>query len=214
MVPRARKSSPARAVSARDILCVSSWCGFIPARSLRVVRVQFLRMESGPVVVNPDSASLYSAHFGVLRWIATRKFGVPDVDADALIHEVFVSYLLVRRPLVDVERWLVGGVCNQARSYWRARLRDEVPSDRFADPRTGEFDESVLREFTVARILGLLDDRCRHLLRRHYFAEETARELAVSFGTSVGYAQRLIHKCLLRARSRYEKLAGEVRCGM
>jgi DNA-directed RNA polymerase specialized sigma24 family protein len=143
--------------------------------------------------------------------VATVKYRIPLSDAEPLVHEVFVSYLLVRRPLVDVERWLVGGICNQCRNYWRSQARREFVAST-SEVCSVEFETALLREYTVARVLGLLDERCRSLLRRHYFEEETAREIAESLRTSVGYTQRLIHKCLVRARSRYEKFSQGIRC--
>jgi RNA polymerase sigma factor (sigma-70 family) len=169
-------------------------------------------MEASSVLVNPDAASLYSSYGGLLRWVATVKYRVPEWDAEPLVHEVFVSYLLVRRPLVDVERWLVGGICNQCRNYWRSQARRESLGLAAAELSSTDFEAQVLREYTVARVLGLLDERCRSLLQRHYFQEETARELAESLSLSPGYAQRLIHKCLVRARSRFEKFSRGIRC--
>lgn len=164
-------------------------------------------MTSGPdVVENPDPATLYESHYRVMRWIATAKYRIPESDADALIHEVFLSYLVVNRHLAEVERWLVGGICNQSRNYWRQRLRDEVPPTFTADPRTVEFETAVQREYTLATILRSLDPRCRTLLQRHYLEEHTARELATSLRTSVRYAERLLHKCLVRARALHQKL--------
>lgn len=169
-------------------------------------------MEASPILMNPDAASVYSSYAGLLRWVATVKYRVPEWDAEPLVHEVFVSYLLVRRPLVDVERWLVGGICNQCRNYWRSQSRRELVDLTSSSLCSVEFEAGLLREYTVARVLGLLDDRCRSLLQRHYFHDETAREIAESLATSVGYAQRLIHKCLVRARSRYEKFSRGIRC--
>ena len=158
------------------------------------------------VVANPDPAALYASFYRLLHWIATAKYRIPEADAGALIHEVFLSYVLVNRHLADVERWLVGGICNQSRNYWRQQLRDELSPAFASDPRTVEFESVVQREYTLAAILRGLDPRCRTLLYRHYFEEHTARELASSLRTSVRYAQRLLHKCLVRARARYTKL--------
>src|SRR5258708_6510857 len=77
-----------------------------------------------------EVGELYTNHRKLLLFIACRKFRVPELDAEGLIHEVFLSFLQVGTPIHDVRSWLVAAMCNASRHYWRAQGRTEsLPDD-------------------------------------------------------------------------------------
>src|SRR5437763_14293479 len=61
----------------------------------------------------------------LLREIAEKKFRVPTEDAEALVNDVFIAYLLRIDAIRDPEKWLIGAVCHASRGYWRREVRTE-----------------------------------------------------------------------------------------
>src|SRR5688500_15309199 len=73
-------------------------------------------------VSDSGNEGLYLEHAPVMRRIAIRKFGIPSADADALVHDVFVNYLMMTRAIrADLRTYLIGAICNACRNYWRSR---------------------------------------------------------------------------------------------
>src|SRR5260370_36541786 len=66
---------------------------------------------------------VYENNFHVLVAGAIRKFQVPAVDAEALAHEVFLSYLKRKDEIRELHKWLLGAICNASRYYWRQHGR-------------------------------------------------------------------------------------------
>jgi len=64
-------------------------------------------------------AAIYEQHFDLLLGIAVRQFGLPEQQAETLVHDVFLSLLLVMERVGDREQWLVGAVCNASREHLR-----------------------------------------------------------------------------------------------
>lgn len=153
----------------------------------------------------------YVEHRSILLWLACRKFRVPESDAEALLQEVFLSYLQSADGVTDARAWLVAAVCNASRHYWRVRGRVEPLPVGFGGQRDSDQNpDRVALEMTIQKVLGYLQPRCRETLHLHYFEGRTARDIGTLFDTTTRYAEKLIHKCLGRAREIYE-LIGKVR---
>src|SRR5437588_10130572 len=105
----------------------------------------------------------------LMRRIATRKFSVPSQDADALIHDVFITYLSNPAHVRELRPYLVAGICNASRQYWRretSKARVFVSSnvaECVGDPPT----DVVIDRLTLAKLLSSLNPRCRDVLRLH-----------------------------------------------
>src|ERR1044071_5559811 len=67
----------------------------------------------------------------LLREIAEKKFRVPPEDAEALVNDVFIAYLLRVQHVRNPEKWLVGAVCHASRRHLGRALRLET---RAPDP--------------------------------------------------------------------------------
>src|SRR6059058_4919129 len=81
----------------------------------------------------PDSAALqfeaiYTAYAPLLRKVAVRKFGIPRGDAEALVHDVFATYLANPANVRNLRPYLIGAICNAARQYLR---RDAAERELF-----------------------------------------------------------------------------------
>src|ERR1051326_8662981 len=77
--------------------------------------------------------SIYAAYVPLLRRIAIFKFRVPRCDADALVHDVFATYLANPANVRDLHPYLIGAICNASRQYLR---RDASERALFCDSDT------------------------------------------------------------------------------
>lgn len=149
-------------------------------------------------------AAIYEDFHRLLMWIATVKFKVPSDAAEACIHEVMLSLMQVGVRIEDVRSWLVAGVCNSCRQYWRQHAYRERHEQTDIDITTiidgRDFAEFVERQLLIADVLRSLTSRQRLALRLHYLEGCTAREIAVRLNTTARYAEKLIHRSLVQAR--------------
>ena len=65
-----------------------------------------------------DVAQLYGAMRPLLLRIATLRYNVPPEDAEELLHEVFLAFLLRREDVRDERAWLIGAMDHAARRFW------------------------------------------------------------------------------------------------
>lgn len=169
---------------------------------------------SQALLISEDAVAMedvYRRHYDLLFYLASRRFRVPENDAENLTHEVFLAYISTAAEIRDTRRWLVGAVCNASRYYWRVRGRTEQLSPSIAeasDPRAAELADNLATRLTVRETLARLHEKCRETLRLRYFEGCSAAEVAKEFETTNRYAEKLIHKCLKRAHEIYCTLAG------
>lgn len=158
-------------------------------------------IERPAAEVGDDSvvAREYRANASLLLRIAEGKFGVPHEEAEALVHDVFSTFLLHHASVRNARAWLVAAICNASRGYWRSKREfDDVGElDLPVDANT----DSLFRQLLVRQAVDALRHRCKETLRMHYWEGRTAAELAGSFGTTLKYAEKLIHKCLKHTRN-------------
>jgi len=164
--------------------------------------------ETEPVVTDPTEA-IYREHYQLLLNVACRKFRVPEGDAEALIQEIFVSYLSVGAGIRAVRPCLVAAGSTPSRHYWRLHGRTESLPENFgerSDPLSHGLAETVALRLTMHQTLGYLHEKCRETLRLHYFEGCSATEVARQLDTTSRYAEKLIHNCLKRAYEIYRNL--------
>ncbi|HVR40279.1 MAG TPA: sigma-70 family RNA polymerase sigma factor [Thermoanaerobaculia bacterium] len=154
--------------------------------------------------------SLYIEHRKLLLFVACRKFRIPDCDAEALIQEVFLSYLQTGTKIDNVRGWLVAAICNASRHYWRASGRTESLPDNYndhCDPSSQSLADKFATQMTMHKVLGYMQERCRETLRLHYFEGRSAVDVAKELETTTRYAEKLIHNCLRRAREIFNNIS-------
>ena len=155
----------------------------------------------------PDEiGNLYLEHRRLLFFIACRKFRVPEIDAENLIQEVFLSFIQVGTEVRDVRSWLVAAMCNASRHYWRAQGRTEsLPDDigERSDPGSHSIADAFAMKMTMWQALQYLQPRCRQTIYLHYFEGRSAIDVAHELETTSRYAEKLIHNCLKRVRQIY-----------
>lgn len=154
-------------------------------------------------------ARIYEENCGLLVSLAVRKFQVPAVDAEALAHEVFLSYLRHRDEVRDLRHWLIGAICNASRYYWRKHGRNieqldtEVAAER-PDPRTRDVLTDLPNSIAIAEVLDAMPPRWAHILRLRYLEGYSIKEIAEHLGVTSKYTQKLVAKCLHRAEEIFQ----------
>jgi RNA polymerase sigma factor (sigma-70 family) len=159
------------------------------------------------------AGQLYLDHAALLRRVAVRKFDVPAAEAEALVHDVFINYLVAPRGVADhhLKAYLVASICNASRNYWRAR---HVEARVFAAggcdvSRAASHDqalEGLARNLAVASTLAKLGARCREVLNRYYLRGETTPAVAAAMKTTASNVNYLMHVCRKRMRTIYEQM--------
>lgn len=142
---------------------------------------------------------IYLRYAPILRRVALRRYEIPLGDVDALVNDVFATYLTKPDDVRDLEKYLVGGVCNAARDYWRERQR-EVSLDAVQHVGVHDTLEGLPERLLLAAALARLRTKCRMILRRYYFDGEKTEVIAEEINTSPGNVLYLLHQCRQRAK--------------
>ncbi|MEA2327589.1 MAG: hypothetical protein QOE68_2548 [Thermoanaerobaculia bacterium] len=156
-------------------------------------------------------ARIYEENCAFLVSLAVRKFQVPAVDAEALAHEVFLSYIRHADEVRDLHHWLIGAICNASRYYWRKHGRNieqldtEVAAER-PDPRSRDVLTDLPNSIAIAEVLEAMPPRWAHILRLRYFEGYSIKEIAEHLGVTSKYTQKLVAKCLQRAQEIFNGL--------
>jgi RNA polymerase sigma factor (sigma-70 family) len=156
-----------------------------------------------PARIPDDFDDIYSRNRETLKAIAVRKFDVPESDAEALVAEVFLSYLKRPAEITEVRKWLLGAICNASRYYWRHQRNTEQLDSKTArglpDPASLNILESLPARIAAGEALAGLSPRYQHILRLRYFEGYSINEIAEHLGVTAKYAQSLVTKCLRRS---------------
>ena len=153
--------------------------------------------------------AVYEQYFDLLVQIAVFKFQVPDSEAEALTHDVLISYLRKSNDIIELRSWLIGAICHASRHYWRLNGRTvpaeaSIELDR-VDPASVRILDSLPDQLAAREALECLTPRCRDVLRMRYFEGCTVPEIAQSLGVTAKYTQKLITRCLRRAERLYSE---------
>jgi RNA polymerase sigma factor (sigma-70 family) len=148
--------------------------------------------------------AVYEQYFGFLVQVAVHKFQVPDFDAEALAHDVLLSYLRNAATIVVLRPWLVGAICFASRHYWRQNGRfllddGEYDFDRI-DPSTATVLDTLPDRIAVREAIECLEPRCQRVLYMRYFEGCTVPEIAAHLGVKSKAAAKLISRCLRRGQ--------------
>jgi RNA polymerase sigma factor (sigma-70 family) len=153
---------------------------------------------------------LYAEHFDFLVAVAMRKFRVPECDAEALAHEVFLSFLRKSESVQNVHSWMLGAICHASRYYWRqnGRLIEPLDDDQAferPDPATTRILDSLPDQLAAREALEGLRPRDQEILRMRYFEGCSIIEMSHRLGVKAKYAQKLLTKVLRRAERNYRR---------
>lgn len=158
---------------------------------------------SAPSAVELTADEIYTSEAPLLRYVAIQKFRVPRDDADALVHDVFTTFLSRASVVRNPRPYLVGAICNAARHYWRERKNEEAALAKcdLVMPAAEFVPDTLGRKLLLATTLARISTKCRDLLRRYYLDGESTASIASSRETSPDYILFLLHRCRKSARS-------------
>src|SRR6266496_788227 len=96
-------------------------------------------LHTAPVLDRTDDfGAIYEQNYDLLVRTAIKHYHISELDAEALAHEVFLSYFLKAHDVINLRAWLVSAVCNAAKAFLRRRARHvplpEEESLEFPDP--------------------------------------------------------------------------------
>jgi RNA polymerase sigma factor (sigma-70 family) len=152
---------------------------------------------------------LYACYRPLLRRIAVRKFAIPVEDVDGLVHDVFATYLTHSERVREIHPYLIGGICNAARQYWRQNHAEQSVVCR--DDHTRAVHDpaiaAIFRNLLLSSVLAKLGASCRETLQQFYIAGESAIGIAASRNTTQNSILRLLNYCRSRAREAYRGLS-------
>lgn len=167
--------------------------------------------EGGISEAEVAAEELYARYAPVLRRIALTRYRVPRTDVEALVNDVFATYIGHAPQVRVVHAYLIGAIRNAAMQYNRTRIREanRLAADSHALPSPEEGVADVVgRKLLLATVLSRVSGRCRDLLRRYYLEEESTASIAADHGTTSDYVLILLHNCRKRARSVCRRLVG------
>lgn len=142
------------------------------------------------------AAELYGQMKPLLLFIAASKFRVPFDESEALVHDVFESYLR-RQPVVANDRaWFVGAICNACRHYWRKHGRYVALEEARDDDLTCE--PTVMTRLTAEALVATLSPRDRRIISLRFDDGRTIREVAHVLGISASRTEKLLRRALRR----------------
>src|SRR5216684_3056130 len=149
---------------------------------------------------------LYREHEGLLRSIAQYRYRVPPCDAEALVHDIFTSFLERQPEAYDMKAFLIGSINNACKHYWRKRQNEEplLPHHELTpnDDEAAKLERWALR-LSLGATLARLGGKRSETLRRYYLRDESAESIAQELDTSPAYVWQLLSSCRKRARQIY-----------
>ena len=155
-----------------------------------------------------DFGAIYEQNYNLLVRTAIKNYHISELDAEALAHEVFLSYFLKAAEVNNLRAWLVSAVCNAAKAFLRKRAR-YVPlpeeSLEIPDPNLSHVGDTLPDQIAGREAFECVTARCQIALRLRYLEGYSVPEVAAELNTSQKYAQKLISRCLQQARRRYRK---------
>jgi RNA polymerase sigma factor (sigma-70 family) len=169
---------------------------------LTTAQVASLQQPVSPPV---DVGAVYETHRRLLVGTAMARYGIAESDAETLLHDVFLAYILRSEEVRDIRAWLVGSICNASKYYLRTRARAVgLPPNIMEEPDPESLRVDRLPDALAAReCFACLTPRCQLALRLRYIEGYSAPEIATELQTTTKYAQKLVSRCLQQAHDRY-----------
>ncbi len=128
-------------------------------------------------------------------------FRIPFEDAEDLLQQSVLTFLMKRDEIKDPSRWLVGTLRNRCLMYWRSRRRrlyesvDAAILESFAEPEQPAQERFDLVQ-DLKGVLRKLSPRCRSILRLRYGLGCDPSETAERMGYRSSGIYKIIERCL------------------
>lgn len=153
-----------------------------------------------------DIGEVYEAHRRFLVGTAVTRYGIGEPDAETLVHDAFLAYIMKADEVIDARAWLLGAVCNASKHYLRVRSRAVgLPPDIVEEPDPSSIGvlDRLPNELAARECFDCITPRCQLALRLRYIEGYSIPEIAEELQTSAKYAQKLVSRCLQQAHQRY-----------
>ena len=147
-----------------------------------------------------------------LRKVAMGKFGIAAEDAEGLVQDVFATYFMHAASVEQVERYLIGAICNASRKHLQRTGNDDA---LFCgkDPCEASVGDVLLRQLErkqlLSKVFARIGSRCRELLTRYYVRGESTDSIAQKLDSTRGSVAVTLHKCRRRAVDAYRAITEE-----
>jgi RNA polymerase sigma factor (sigma-70 family) len=147
--------------------------------------------------VNDDEDFYRRTTPGLLHF-AIGRFDVPPEDAEDIVQEAMLGYLL-KTGVLNPRAYLVKAVIHGCLSYWRRSTRRTfVPMDEKYLPAVPP--PSHVARLTTAAILRRLSERDRRIVTLRYLHGCKVREIGVALGVSHSRTEKLLRRAIERAK--------------
>jgi RNA polymerase sigma factor (sigma-70 family) len=163
-------------------------------------------MTTDAIAPAVDITSVYEDHVGLLIGTAVSRYHIAPDDAQALVHDVFVAYLLKAHEINDSRAWLLSSICNASKFFVRTRARHvALPPEHVdePDPQLKRIVDALPDQIAARDAFGCLTARCQLALRLRYLEGYSVPEIATALQTTPKYAAKLVARCLRQAHDRY-----------
>lgn len=174
---------------------------------LRELPTALVASEQQASLQRVDVGAVYEAHRRFLVGTAVSRYGIGEADAETLVHDIFLAYIIKANEVLDVRAWLLGAICNASKQYLRMRSRAVgLPPDIIdePDPASVRVMERLPAELAARECFACLTPRCQLALRLRYLEGYSVPEVAAELLTTPRYAQKLVTRCLHQAYERYQ----------
>lgn len=162
----------------------------------------------GREVIERRFEEIYAEHFNRLLAVAVGKFRVPDAEAEGLVHEVFLAYLRRQGDIEDVRAWMLAGIADASRYYWRKNGKAVEPlgeeAFEWADPATSRILDSLPDQIAASEALSVMRPRDREILKMRYLEGYSFKEIGERLGVTPKYAQKLLTMVVRRVQRRLQ----------
>lgn len=178
----------------------------LPIRVLQSGKAE--HMTTDAIATPVDIASVYQAHIDLLIGTAVNRYHIPQEDAEALVHDVFVSFLAKAHEINDSRAWLLSSICNASKFFLRMRARHvALPPEHVnePDPQLKRIVDALPDQIAGRDAFECLTARCQLALRLRYFEGYSVPEIAQALQTTPKYAAKLVARCLRQAHDRYTR---------
>ena len=187
-------------IVAAPVLVSGTYWGLVIFCGSRVFLRWYEQMENEDRSAGESLEALYREHMPLLLAIAICRYRISRDDAEALVNDLFVSFLERQPRVQDPRAYLTGAMRNLCLHYWRSR-RAEVPFD----PETHELgsertEEEWAMRLAVGTALARIGSRCRRMLRAYYLRGEKKEAIAEAMDRTPGYVMQLLVGCRRHAR--------------
>jgi RNA polymerase sigma factor (sigma-70 family) len=132
-----------------------------------------------------------------------RRHRLPDEDADDILQQTLLVFLIKHGEIHNPEAWLRGALQKRCQYYWRRRQKrlltvvDSSILEALAAPAMtdqSENDDGVQGD--LGRALDSIPARCRELLRLRYGQDCNPQEAAAQLGYRPSGAYKIFERCL------------------